>query len=64
MLALATASAFSETGVEAETRRQHQALLRAGDGDVDAPGIVLIFQRAEAGDGVDHQQRRMLRRGP
>ncbi len=27
---------------------------------VDAPGIVLIFERAEAGDGIDHQQRRML----
>ena len=46
--------------VEAEARRQHQALLRAGNGDVDAPGVVLVFQRAEAGNGVDHQQRRML----
>ena len=46
--------------VEAEARRQHHALLRPGDGDIDAPGIVLVFQRGEAGDGVDHQQRRMV----
>ena len=46
--------------VEAEARRQHQPLLRTGNGDIDAPGIVLIFHRAEAGNGIDHQQRRML----
>ena len=47
-------------GVEAEARRQHQPLLRTRDGYVDAPGVVLIFHRTEPGDGIDHQERRML----
>jgi hypothetical protein len=40
--------------------RHHQALLAAGDGDVDAPGIHLVFHAAERGDRVGEQQRRML----
>src|SRR6185437_14016011 len=43
--------------IEAETRRQHQPLLRASDGNVDTPGIMLVFERADPGNGVDHQQR-------
>ena len=45
--------------VEAEARRQHQALLRAGDRDVHAPGLVFVVHRGEGGDGVHHQQRRV-----
>src|SRR5205814_10137885 len=33
--------------VEAKTRRQHQSLLRACDRYVDAPGVVLGFERTE-----------------
>ncbi len=46
--------------VEAQARRQHHALLRTADRDIDAPGVVFVFERSEAGDGVDHQQRRMI----
>ena len=46
--------------VEAQARRQHHALLRAADGDIDAPGVMLVFQRRKTRDGVDHQQRRMV----
>jgi len=49
-------------GVEADARRQHQPFLRAADGDVDAPCLVPVFDRAERGDGVDEQQRRVARR--
>ena len=45
--------------VERQARRQHQALLRAGDGDVDAPFVVAVVDRGERRDRVDHQQRRM-----
>ena len=38
-------------------RRRHQALLRAGDRDVDAPAVHVEGHGAERGDGVDHQQR-------
>ena len=53
------ASAFVADRVEAQARRQHQAFLRAADGDVDAPLVVAIVDRAERRDGVDQQQRRM-----
>ena len=45
--------------VERHAGRQHQALLRAADGDVDAPFVVAVVGRGERGDGVDHEQRRM-----
>ena len=45
--------------VERQARRQHHAFLRTGDGDVDAPLVVPIVDRAERGDRVDHQQRRV-----
>ena len=48
--------------VEADAGRQHQALLRAADGDVDAPFVVAQIGRAEAGDRVDEEERRMVRR--
>ena len=35
-------SAFGRQRVEADARRQHQALLRAADGDVDAPLVVAV----------------------
>ena len=44
-------------GDEAETRRGHQALLRAGDGDVHPPGVHVERHGRERGDGVDHQER-------
>ncbi len=44
-------------GVEAETRRQHEALLRATDADVDLPFLVPVVDRAQRRDGVDHQER-------
>ena len=43
-------------GVEAEAGRQHQALLRAADGDVDAPLVVPVVDRPERGDRVDQEQ--------
>ena len=42
-------------GGEAEAGRAHQRLLRAGDDDVDAPGVLAQLGRAEAGDGVDDE---------
>jgi hypothetical protein len=38
-------------------RRQHEAFLRARDGDVDAPGVHLERHGAERGDRIDRQQR-------
>ena len=46
-------------GVEAEAGRQHHALLRARDRHVDPPRVMLVFERRETRDRVDHQQRRM-----
>ena len=46
-------------GDEAEAGRRHQALLRAGHRDVDAPVIHLERHAAERGHGVDHEQRGM-----
>ncbi len=48
--------------VERQSRRQHQPLLRAGDGDVDAPFVEAEVERGEARDRVDHQERRVARR--
>ena len=45
--------------VEAQARRQHQALLRAGERDVDAPLVVTQVDRRERRHRVDEQQRRM-----
>ena len=46
--------------VEGQPGRQHQALLRAADGDIHAPFVVPVVDRAERGDRVDQEQRRML----
>ena len=48
--------------VEAHARRQHQALLRAADGDVHTPLVVAIVGTGQARDGVDQQQGRVLGR--
>ena len=45
--------------VEAQAGRQHQALLRAGDGHVHAPLVVPVVDRAQGRDRVDHQQGRV-----
>ena len=45
--------------VERHARRQHQALLRAANGDVDAPFVVAIVGGCERRNCVDHEQRRM-----
>ncbi len=45
--------------VEADARRQHEALLRARDGDVDLPLVVPVVDAAERGDGVDQEERRV-----
>ncbi len=49
-------------GDEAEARRRHQALLRSGHRDVDAPGVHLERHAAERSHRIDHEQRRMARR--
>ena len=49
-------------GDEGQTRRRHQALLRARHGDVDAPGVHVERHAAERGHAVDHQQGGMLGR--
>ena len=43
-------------GDESEAGRRHQALLRAGYGDIDAPGVHLERHAAERGHGVDHEE--------
>ena len=53
------ASAFSLTALNAETGRQHQALLRAADRHVDAPLVMAEVDRGQRGDRVDDQQRGM-----
>ena len=45
--------------VEAEPRRQHQPLLRACDGDIDAPFVMAVVDRGERRNRIDHEQRRM-----
>ena len=50
---------LGQTQLKRQARRQHQALLRAGDGDVDAPLVVAVVDRGERRDRVDQQQRRM-----
>ena len=60
MLALEAASAFSETALKLRPGGSIMPFCEPADGDVDAPGVVLVFDRGEAGDGVDHQQRRMI----
>ena len=44
---------------EADARRQHQALLRAADRDVDAPFVMPIVGAGQARDRVDRQQCRV-----
>ncbi len=44
-------------GDRREPRRRHQRLLRAGDDDVDSPGVGLERDGAERRDGVDDEKR-------
>ncbi len=44
-------------GDKAQAGRRHQALLRAGDGDIDAPVVHLEGHGRQRRDGVDHKQR-------
>src|SRR3546814_8283999 len=46
-------------GVERQARRQHQALLRARNGDVDAPFVMAVVDRGQRRDGIDNQERRV-----
>ena len=48
-------------GIEADARRQHQALLRAAHRDVDTPLVVPVVGAGQARDGVDDQQCGMAR---
>ena len=50
-------------GDERETRRRHQALLRARDRHVDVPGVHFEGHTGERRDRVDHDERRMPRLG-
>ena len=46
--------------VEGEARRQHEALLGAGDGHVHPPLVMAVVHGGERGDGVDEEQRGMI----
>jgi hypothetical protein len=46
-------------GIERHAGRQHQALLRTADRDVDAPFVVAIVGRGKRRDGIDQKQCRM-----
>src|SRR3954454_17098436 len=50
-----------EPRVKAEAGRQHQPLLRAPDRDIDAPFVMPVVDRAERGNRIDHEQRRVPR---
>ena len=50
---------FFRHGVERQTGRQHQSFLRAADGDIRAPLVVLVLNRAEPRNRIDQQQCRM-----
>ena len=50
---------LAEAG-NAQAGRQHQALLAAGDGAVDAPLIHAEIDRTDGADAIDEQQRGML----
>ena len=58
---LAGGDGFGRQRVEAHARWQHQPFLRAADRHVHTPFIVAVVGRGQAGDGVDHQQRGVLR---
>ncbi len=47
-------------GIERHAGRQHQALLRAANGDVDAPFIVAIIGGSQRRDRIDQIERRVL----
>ena len=59
---LCAANAFSDTPVKLNPIGQHQPLLAAAHRAVDAPFIHAELERAERGDRVHEEQRRMLRR--
>jgi hypothetical protein len=46
-------------GIERHAGRQHQALLRTADRDVNAPFVVAIVGRGKRRDGIDQKQCRM-----
>ena len=50
-------SARSDSAIIAMPGADHPRLLRAGDDDVEAPGVHLERHAAEAGDAVDEDQR-------
>ena len=45
-----------------QARGHHQALLRARETDINAPGIVLIGRSAQTGNRIHHEQRGMPHR--
>ena len=47
-------------GKQAETGGQHQALLRPGDGEVDAPILHLELDGADGADAIDEEQRGVI----
>ena len=49
-------------GDKAQARRRHQALLRSGHRNVDAPGIHLERHATKRGHGIDHEQGRVAGR--
>ena len=49
--------ALLRDGEIGEAGRDHDGLLRSADEDVDAPGVHVEVRGAEAGDGVDDEQR-------
>ena len=50
---------FLADHVEAHARRQHQALLRTADRNVDPPALVVVGDGAQRRDAVDQQQGRV-----
>ena len=60
MFALDTASAFSETALKLRPGGSIMPFCEPADRNIDAPGVVLVFQRGQTRDGIDHQQRRMV----
>ena len=47
-------------GQEGQAGRQHEALLRAGDGEIDAPFVLPEVDRGDGRDAVDEDQCRVL----
>ena len=45
--------------VERQARRQHQALLRSGHGDIDTPFIMPVVDRGKRGNRINEKKRAM-----